>query len=193
MFCMSVSTCFRRAATWRFANRYTHAAIPEHYRSWLLDASSLTQRLVSVCADGFRVQVMNQAWARPFPDECRRLGLPSAALALIRQVRLLCGDRTWVYARTVIPRATLTGRERRLARLGTRPLGAALFADPTLTREPVELANLLPGQTLYEAATRDVVSKESSIWGRRSVFHLSGKSLLVSEIFLSDIPCAPPR
>jgi chorismate--pyruvate lyase len=176
---------------WRPAARYGRAAIPDHYRPWLLDVSSLTQRLVSVCTGGFRVQVVAQRWMRPFSDERERLGLPNASLALVRQVRLLCGDKPWVYARTVIPRATLSGRERRLARLGDRPLGAALFADPTLTREVVELAELAPGQTLFDAATSGIASNSSAIWGRRSVFRLSDKPLLVSEIFLSEIPCAP--
>jgi chorismate lyase len=35
--------------------------------------------------------------------------------ALIREVHLLCDDRPWVFARTIIPISTLRGRERRLA------------------------------------------------------------------------------
>jgi len=191
---MPALSTFRRAAIWRPVVRLSRAAIPEHYRAWLLDPSSLTQRVVAVCGGGrFRVQVLAQAWQRPYPDERRRLGLHNDTRALVRQVRLLCDDEPWVYARTVIPRATLTGHERRLSRLGNRSLGAALFADPTMEREAMEVAALAPGQPLYDVATQDQAPAKTEIWGRRSVFRLSGKPLLVSEIFLAKIPVAPCR
>lgn len=182
---------YQRAAVWRPAARLSRVAIPEQYLSWLLDTSSLTQRIVAACGGQFRVQVIEQVWQRPFADERRRLGLRNDARALVRQVRLLCNDEPWVYARTVIPRTTLSGRERRLARLGTRPLGAALFADPTMTRDAVEVVQLTSGQALFDIATLGVTSNAAEIWGRRSVFRLSGKPLLVSEIFLSKIARAP--
>lgn len=184
---------FRRHSTWQLASRLSHAAVPEHFRPWLMDASSLTQRVVSVCRGGFRVQVLSQAWVRPMTDEAHRLDLRHGARALVRQVQLLCNEHPWVYARTVIPRTTLTGRETRLARLGSRPLGAALFADPTLERDEVEIVQLAPGQTLFEIATHNLATRSMPIWGRRSVFRVNGKPLLVSEIFLPGIPEAPCR
>ena len=177
---------------WRPIVRLSRSAIPEHYRAWLFDPSSLTQRVAAACGIcRFRVQVLAQAWQRPTPDERARLGLHNDTRALVRQVQLLCNDEPWVYARTVIPRTTLTGRERRLARLGNRSLGAALFADPTMQRETMEVTQLVSGQMLFDVATQNLASAATAIWGRRSVFRLSGKPLLVSEIFLSTIPRAP--
>jgi chorismate--pyruvate lyase len=182
---------FRRAAVWQPASRLALAGVPEHFRTWLFDPSSLTQRVVSVCGGAFRVQLLNQTWMRPLADERRCLEMRAGALALVRQVRLMCDDQPWVYARTVMPRATLTGRERRLIRLGNRPLGAALFADPTMEREPVEIACLGAGHALYQLALRELAPRPAEIWGRRSVFRLSGKPLLVSEFFLPAIPPSP--
>lgn len=112
-----------------------------------------------------------------------------AGRALIRQVQLLCGNRPWVYARTVIPATSMCGRLQRLARLGNRPLGAMLFADPGMRRGRVELARITPGQTLFAAALghtgRDT---PAAIWGRRSVFRIADKPLLVSEVFLPQFP-----
>jgi chorismate--pyruvate lyase len=96
-----------------------------------------------------------------------------------------------VFARTVIPRDTLVGSNRRLTRLKTRPLGAVLFADPGMERGPVEIARLTPCDRLFPAATRRLASAPEAIWGRRSLFTLAGKPLLVSEIFLPDIPPCP--
>jgi len=182
-----------RSAVWRPASQLPHSAIGDSHRSWLLDPSSLTQRLTSACAGQFRVKVLALGWIRPLPDERRRLGLRQDSMALVRQVQLLCNERPWVYARTVIPRATLSGRQRRLAHLGARPLGAALFADPTMARDPVEVARLIPGGVLYALATAGLVPAPREVWARRSVFRVSGKPLLVSEIFLPDLPAAPCR
>lgn len=187
----------RRLAIWRPAAQLSRASVPDRYLPWLLDPSSLTQRIMAVCHGRFRVEVLSLGWARPLPDERRRLNLREGERALVRQVQLMCDERPWVYARTVIPRATLSGRERRLAHLGTRPLGAALFADPTMEREAVEVARVLRGSTLFALATRGPASAPAEVWGRRSVFRIGkkkgGKPLLVSEIFLPEIPEAPCR
>lgn len=155
-------------------------------RDWLLDTGSLTRRVQAACAGRFRVQVEFQGWGRPRLDESLALHLRLPRRALIREVHLLCDDHPWVFARTVIPISTLRGRERRLAHLGERPLGAVLFADPHMTRGPVEVACVRPGQSLYAAAAQGLRQRPAEIWGRRSVFRLGGKPLLVSEFFLMN-------
>lgn len=108
--------------------------------------------------------------------------------AIIRQVQLLCNDCPWVYARTVIPATSMRGRLQRLAHLGTRPLGAMLFTDPGMRRGIVELARITHGQQLYVDALQRSLKRADEIWGRRSVFRIAGKPLLVSEIFLPGFP-----
>lgn len=163
------------------------ARIPERFLPWLLDTASLTQRLIDVCHGEFRVQVLNQTWDRPQWDEARALGMCARDRALVRQVQLICNERPWVYARTILPRTTLTGAERRLAHLKSRSLGAVLFADPTLQRERIEIAPLRPGDRLHTLATHGLDVSPDAIWGRRTVFRLRGKPLLVSEFFLPGI------
>ena len=113
-------------------------------------------------------------------------------LAIIRQVQLLCDEQPRVYARTVIPMSSLRGRLRRLARLGAQPLGAMLFADRGMRRGVVELARIRPGETLYADVVRDPQQAHGEIWGRRSIFRLAHKPLLVSEIFLPGFPPVRP-
>jgi chorismate--pyruvate lyase len=156
-------------------------------RDWLLDESSLTGRLRAVCAGDFAVRVLSQAWRRPQTDERRLLGMKDHEFAFIRQVYLLCAGRPWVFARTVIPVRTLSGAERRLARLGSKPLGATLFADRTMERGGVELARIVPGHGLFNAAVAGLEERPREIWGRRSVFRLHDKPLLVGEIFLPPL------
>ena len=61
-----------------------------------------------------------------------------------------------------------------------------------LAMQPRELAEIFPGQAVFAAATAHTRHQPASIWGRRSVFWLSGKPLLVSEVFLPDFPAASP-
>jgi len=180
--------CHRGEPVWREAKRLHRRDVPPDTLRWLLDPASLTRRIQSTCGGRFRVEVLEQGWARPQHNEMKVLGMRDNQWALVREVRLLCDESPWVFARTVIPRTTLTGPRRRLAHLRNRPLGAVLFADPTMERGPVEIARLTPCDRLYPLAMRAVAAPPVAIWGRRSGFTRAGFPLLVSEIFLPDIP-----
>jgi chorismate--pyruvate lyase len=173
----------------RWSSRPRPRAYPAGLADWLFDAGSLTRRLRRACPNRFQVRVLRQGRMRPGRDEARALALRPDAWTWIREVQLLCGDRPWVFARTVIPASTLNGRGRRLTRLGTRPLGEVLFADPDVVcRGPVEIARIVAGQTLHHRAFTGFAEPPDPIWGRRSVFRIDGRPLLVCEIFLPDLP-----
>jgi chorismate--pyruvate lyase len=178
---------FRGEPLWLPASRQPAAAIPSAVYPWLIDPGSLTQRIKLACGGPFRVEVIRQGWGRPQLNEMRRLGMRLSRYGLIREVRLLCNERPWVFARTVIPASSLRGRLRRLAMQGTRPLGATLFADPGMRREEPEIARIHSGHGIFVEALRHSRARPAAIWGRRSVFYLDDKPLLVSEIFLPEI------
>jgi len=163
------------------------SALDPAARAWLLDNASLTTRLKQCCSDGFSVQVTGQRYTRPEKNESLILGQRYDVYCLVREVYLMCHTKPLVYARTVIPLTTLTGAHRRLARLGNRPLGAYLFADASMQRGCVQISCIRRGERLFDIATKMLDSKPDCIQGRRSVFFISGKALLVSEIFLPDI------
>ncbi len=181
---MIVMATGRREPAWRPARRYLRSAAPLALWDWLLDPGSLTQRLRQRCPGRFRVALRRQGWGRPAPDERRALGMGHGERAVIREVHLLCGDMPWVFARTVIPVSTLRGAQRRLTRLGTKSLGAVLFADTSMRRGEVEVTRLQRGEPLRLRALGDAATTAATVWGRRSVFRLQARSLLVSEFFL---------
>lgn len=171
--------------------------VPGEVTGWLLDAGSLTSKLVAACGKpGFKVQLARHDWSRPLYSEQRLLGVRSGQRALTREVFLKCGEQSWVFARTLIPATSLRGAARRLARLGNRPLGAVLFAEPSTRRERMQLARLTPGQVLFEHASAGMqpgMPSSSSLggavlWGRRTLFYYANQPILVNEIFLPDIP-----
>ena len=111
-------------------------------RAWLEDPGSVTSRMRCVCSENFSLALVAQRKARPFRHEARILELPSRRLALIRQVLLCCADVPWIFARSVLPITTLKGRNRRMAHLGSKPLGEVLFTLPGLVRSEVQIAPL---------------------------------------------------
>ncbi|MDH5359354.1 MAG: chorismate lyase [Gammaproteobacteria bacterium] len=161
--------------------------LPQQVACWLLDRGSLTQRIIRACSGRFRVQLLGQSWQRPLREESVMLGIDPQQWVLIRHVLLLCEESPWVYARTVIPRKTLTGRHRRLKGLGERPLGAVLFADRHMVRGEVEVAQLHPHQSLHSQIEQASPVVGESVWARRSLFQLSSKPLLVYECFLPQV------
>lgn len=139
---------------------------PVQLESWLFDPASLTKRLQRKSNGNFRVEVKQQCWQKPLCDEALALGIPIHQWALVREVTLLGNNIPWVQARSVLPLKTLRGKTGYLAHLGNRPLGAALFKEPSLKRLPLQYAYQKP------------------LWGRRSVFIVRKKPVLVAEYFL---------
>ncbi len=160
------------------------------WRGWLDDHGSLTRRLQAVCPH-LRVQRVSQHIAPPLRDEYRALGLRRGQRALIRDVLLICGDTPLVYAHSVIPLPGLHGPWVALSRLGNRPLGAALFADPKVRRFPLEYRQLDARHPLYRPAVAHLGEAPRCLWMRRSQFALAGHPLLVTEVFLPAVSQYP--
>lgn len=165
---------------WLPLNRVQLRELPPELRPWLLDEQSLTERLIKASHGNFRVQRLSQRWQQPLRSESRLLRIPHAQWALVREVALRCHGEPWVYARSVIPVATLRGKLRRLRRLQDRSLGALLFQQAALRRQQFELARLPPHSEFIHPDLR----QQTPAWARRSCFELSGRVVLVSEVFL---------
>lgn len=115
------------------------------------------------------------------------LGMRSHERALLREVCLMCDGKPVVFAHSVLPRRSLRGAWRGLGRLGRRPLGEALFANPAVVRTPLAYRKLLPGHALYQRAIAVLKSRPPCLWARRSVFMLDGVTIMVTEVFLPEV------
>jgi len=150
------------------------------YRRWLTDEGSLTRRLQARCA-AFNVANVTQRWAKPLPDESRLLRLRRGTRALIREVWLRNGPTDLVFARSVLPRASLRGAWRNLGVLGARPLGAVLFGDARVRRFPLSFRKLSGRHPISRRIGRP------GRWARRSVFVRGSRAILVTEVFLPGV------
>ncbi len=172
---------------WRGHDMLMSHSVPLELAPWLFEQGSLTRRILLHCTKKFRVEVLSQQWQRPMLNEALRLSAHPEHLALIREVLLYCGGEPWVFARSVLPRKTLTGPRRFLGKLGNRPLGEILFSDPKIQRDELEVAEIKKGQRMFSCATECLTHPPDAVWGRRSVFYLHKKPLLVNEVFLPSI------
>ena len=174
-----------RSLRWFNHHLFAATATPTALRPWLLAEGSLTRHLLRASGGDFRVERVAQHWGRPTLSEARLLKLDPNRWALIREVILWGRGEPWVYARSVIPAASLRGDLRRLRRLRNTSLGALLFKYPQLQRTPFELARVNP--TLLPPR----VKTGTALWGRRSRFSVNGRSLIVGEIFLDALINSP--
>ena len=152
--------------------------------SWLFEKGSLTQRLRDSCKESVQVRVLFQQWARPFTGEVLALSALGNQYALIREVRLESAARPLIIARTVIPAQALSGSNRRLTRLGERPLGDVLFSDPDLQRLQSELLLFQP--SVWQPSILDE-NQADRLWGRRTLYASGERRMLVAEFFLPEV------
>ena len=148
--------------------------------TWLKDPQSLTAKLIASSQHQFRVQVVRQTLGRAQTNECLALRIKTTQRCLIREVILVGQEQPWVFARSILPLSSLTGRLRHLRYRGSKPLGAFLFSQPDLERHPIAVALINRHHNYVPIEYLD----NDPVWGRRSIFVLDNKPLLVSEVFL---------
>jgi chorismate lyase len=161
-------------------------SLPRSLRAWLSDRGSLTQRLKSRCA-AFQVVPLVIGLARPNPDEYALLGIAMGTRVYVREVLLMCNGVAVVFAHSVLPYPSLRGGWNSIGRLGSRPLGEALFSDHRIQRQPLTFQHLHGDHPLFRSIARQRPLSARSLWARRSVFSLNHHPLLVTEVFLPAI------
>jgi chorismate--pyruvate lyase len=166
---------------------------PTFLHPWLADPGSLTQRIMRHCLD-FQVRVLGERRCLPFNDEAPLIGLPAGRYAWTREVLLIADGVPVVFAHSVLAPCDLTGAWHMAQAIGSRPLGAALFADPGIARGPLTAARLTAAHPLHRRAAAALGAALPTLWGRRSRFSRQGRPLLVTEVFLPGIAqLARPR
>ncbi|MHB1245289.1 MAG: chorismate--pyruvate lyase family protein [Sulfuriferula sp.] len=169
----------RNTSSWRAKLISVHGPA----RRWLTDQGSLTRRIIESCPR-FSVRHLHQYSGRADPDESEMCGLSVKPSALLREVFLYCRETPVVFAHSVLPYSSLRGAWTQLGRLGNRPLGTALFANPCVRRAPLEFKRLDARHPLYRRACAQMDQRPAYLWARRSLFQLRGRRILVTEVFL---------
>lgn len=153
---------------------------------WLRDRGSLTQRIQQRCTN-FAVRNLCDGLARIALDESALLGLAPHQLAWSREVFLYADGQPVVFAHSALAAAHLRGVWSEVRTLGSKPLGALLFAHPLVERKPLHYQALPGTHRLYRRAAALQHDLPHRLWARRSLFYLGDAPLLVTEVFLPGI------
>lgn len=160
--------------------------LPEAYAPWLHDHGSLTQRIQQRCKK-FSVQPVRSGLARIAFDESSVLGIPSHHYAYSREVFLHADGQPVVFAHSACAPVHLRGAWQAMNGLGNRSLGSLLFTHPLVMRQPLHYLALHSHHPLYKRAAIMLAVPPQILLARRSLFHLRGAPLLVTEVFLPTI------
>jgi chorismate lyase len=160
--------------------------ISNAYRKWLIDDGSLTARLKVLYAD-FEVNPVLLKDASAFADESAILCLKANQHALIREVMLMGNNQPVVFAHSVLPRSSLRGAWYGLGKLGNKPLGETLFANPKVKRTPLAYKELPRHHPISVRVAEHLQTRPKTLWARRSIFSLGCARILVTEVFLDEL------
>ena len=153
---------------------------------FIFHEASLTSLIQQRCGGEFEIELKSESWRFPLADEAKSLKMNNRSCAFIRESWLKSDNQYLVYARTVIPRQTFRLKSAQFIKLGTRPLGEVLFADPSSYRSSMHYA-MIPGNcTLFRAALGSSHINQG-LWARQSLFHIRNSPLLIIEVFLPAI------
>ncbi len=158
--------------------------LPENVQSWTYETGSLTRRLRDYYGDAIAVKLLFHQWRTPFLSEYRLLGVPEHRYCLTREVLLHAAGIPLIVARTIIPEQTIKGAHRNLSHLGSRPLGEVIFSYPKLERLEMDVA--LINQNTWTQNAIDAGNINQPIWGRRTVYAIAHRQMLVGEFFLPE-------
>ena len=171
---------FKTRVAWRA--KLPRSAAP--VASWLLGRGSLTARLQA--RGSFALDLLHQGLARPTLDEAIALGTKRDQLLRVREVVLRVDERALVFAHTVLPCRPRGPLGVWLKRLGSRSLGALLFAHPGFARGTLSCHLLDRRHALFQPAIDALELTDAppkSLWARRSRFTFGRQSVLVTEVF----------
>jgi chorismate-pyruvate lyase len=185
------------ASYWKNVNSTEAGHPPETLRQWLYKPFVLSKALKKVCQN-FYVEITDQRIKPLYADEVALLKCYETPYGYIRETYLGEAGNPLVYARVTMPHDTYTANKEALDNLGARPIGETfLYKNPSLTRSEFEVKRITQDdELLFDALVHHnfyeaVIQKQTRIhelWARRSVFTIAGNPLLITEVFLSNIP-----
>jgi chorismate lyase len=171
---------------WQNKDSALQNIIDKRVHPFLFHEGSLTYLIQEHCSGKFNIELISESWQQPMEDESILLSLTNNEASFIRKSLLKCDDLTLVYARTVIPVKTLSGKNQKLMELGAKPLGDVLFNDTTTYRSDMRYAKIPVDCDFYSDASKYLES-ESDLWARQSLIYIEQQPLLITEIFLPAI------
>lgn len=168
------------------------SSMPNHIYDWLTLANNLTNTIKQSGAH-FSLNLLDQSLGIPYANEISAFRESDVCLSLIRKVILLGDNKPMIYARVIVPESSYLNYQQELDNLGTSPIGnALLYGKQEITRSEFEYKRLENTDPIFhELFTLGLVFSTHHYWMRRSIFIFPKGALLMSEVFLDNLPNYP--
>ena len=142
--------------------------------SWLSEEGSLTERLKEEFGN-VKVDVMHEGYISEKKSE------------YMREVIIQSDDLPMIYARTLLKKSDLEDAWKCLKSLGQQSLANILFKDSKIFRRSLSYRICKSNDALYLHLKSLNLVHEEIIWSRQSEWEREGKTLLLVEVFLSNL------
>jgi chorismate-pyruvate lyase/SAM-dependent methyltransferase len=187
----------QKPETWTHVTDEVLSRVPVHLQEWLTKPAVLTTALKRVC-NNLTLVVKDEQVKHMLTQELLALGNHESTLGYVRETCLGGEGNPLVYARVTMPYNTYLLKREALEKLGTRPIGETLlYNDGEITRSPFEIKKITQDdELLFDALVHQnffqaVIERKAivpELWARRSTFTFGEHKLLVTEVFLANIP-----
>lgn len=148
--------------------------LDNNLKCWLVDCYSISQSIKALGLN-FTLKLKSSGLKAPISDEKDTLNTEQNCH--IREIYCLGNDRKISFGRTCIPKKTMNNQ---LNNLGNQPIGETLlYNNPDVSRSDFEYVKL---------SKNNEYLPNFSGWARRSIFTIDQNSLLITELFLDNLP-----
>ena len=142
--------------------------------SWITEQGSLTERLKEEFGN-VKVDVMYEGYISENKSE------------YMREVLIQSDDLPMIYAKTLLKQSDLEDGWSCLKSLGQKSLANILFKDTKISRRSLSYRLCKSSDALYLHLKSLNLVHEEVIWSRQSEWEREGKTLLLVEVFLSNL------
>lgn len=145
----------------------------------------MTKRIEELVEQRVVVKVLRDARGHIHSDEQCLLN-STRSTGHVREITLNAGGRTLLVARTVFSARRLR-LNRKLRRLGSRPLGELLFLKGEAKWSKREFGKVSSRHPVFDLIKLAIPKQSANGWVRRTVFIFNSCPILVTEVFLPDL------
>lgn len=167
---------------WQPAERLGQLSMDSRLRPWLIGNRLLTERMRTLCGARYALDVIDH-WSGEIAGDQRSALRVDDITGLFRDIELRCGDKVWVFGRSIVPDSTLEAHSW-LAELGDSALSETLSDLSGVERSSYEYAWLPASEPMCERALRDADIRPAGLWARRARIAIRQAPLLSLELFL---------
>lgn len=165
----------------------------DNLQRWLAKPYILSHALRKICGN-LQLRLLSQAQEQVFADERFCLENPNETQAHVRKIILHDDSELYIFARTIIPFSTYQALLPQFEKLDTNFIGEyLLYNREDVQRDEFEFSYMTIHMPMRQELKQFLPVRhfDDILWARRSCFWIKQYPLLITELFLQEMPEYP--